>query len=755
MAETKTEREPLDDQAAARLAEFARGCKAAARAVSLYPDGHPSVQSSLQRMVEVGRKATLAAPLELTILPDQLLLGGRAAEKPDTATPELAALFHRHQIGRFVLNDGADNETWLTFFRLLSRPAEDVRDDGGIEHLWGDAGGVTTVQQRVSVVLREVDYEKILRSQGDGEAALEALIEGCLGDTPSFEFDDATRAAMIDTIGSEAKLAAVAAELRARADDEDGTKHAGALFQFMTHAASVLDPSDPTQVNKAFGNLATVVGDLPAESMTELLDRQSSPEATVGGINVVSAAVGHMSDETIANFVANSVIAQGGATQRLAEAFSALVPDIDSRRQLLSLAEHQVSESPVGTEDDFPDVWRRTEEMLTSYRDEQYVGAEYARELSQAREQAVEVDALNDDPPERVASWLETVNDGRLRDLDLQLLLDLLELEADAFRWRDLTVTVAETVEELTRRGDVPIAVGLVERLAAERGDADEVPADEESKRAFALQTLDRIAAGPTMRHALGHLKDDAEEVSTAVGTLCTVLGPAVVTSLAEVLASEQDSRTRRRIRDILLGFGKKGREAVRQLLNAPNWEVRQTAAFLLREFGGTEGLPELERLLTDSEPLVQREAIRAVVLIGDERTYGALVRVLTDTKSRNRSRNTLIQQLTSQRDARAVPLCSYLIAKIDHRTLVDVFMAAIETLGNIGSDEVVPPLRDVLYSGEWWAPLRTRALRKAAALALRRSKNDKGSAVLREAASSGSRGVRRAARVELTQLTR
>ncbi len=306
--------------------------------------------------------------------------------------------------------------------------------------------------------------------------------------------------------------------------------------------------SSASTVTEQVGALArALVSGVQTASLYRLI-RQSAPEATVGGINVVSAAVGHMSEETIANFVASSVIAQGSATQRLAEAFSALVPDIDNRRQLLSLAEHQVSESPVGTEEDFPDVWRRTEEMLTSYRDEQYVGAEYARELSQAREQAVEVDALNDDPPERVASWLETVDDGRLRHLDLQLLLDLLELEADAFRWRDLTVTAAETVEELTRRGDVPIAVGLVERLAAERGNEDEVPADEESKRAFALQALERIAAGPAMRHALGHLKEDTEEVSTAVGTLCTVLGPAVVTSLAEVLASEQDSRTRRRI---------------------------------------------------------------------------------------------------------------------------------------------------------------------------------------------------------------
>ena len=53
--------------------------------------------------------------------------------------------------------------------------------------------------------------------------------------------------------------------------------------------------------------------------------------------------------------------------------------------------------------------------------------------------------------------------------------------------------------------------------------------------------------------------------------------------------------------------------------MNAPNWEVRRTAAFLLREFGGNEGLREFVPLLTDSEPLVQREAIQALVLNGSD----------------------------------------------------------------------------------------------------------------------------------------
>ena len=41
---------------------------------------------------------------------------------------------------------------------------------------------------------------------------------------------------------------------------------------------------------------------------------------------------------------------------------------------------------------------------------------------------------------------------------------------------------------------------------------------------------------------------------------------------------------------------------------------MRRTAAYLLREFGGTEGLKELVPLLTDPEPLVQREAIQGLV---------------------------------------------------------------------------------------------------------------------------------------------
>jgi hypothetical protein len=67
-----------------------------------------------------------------------------------------------------------------------------------------------------------------------------------------------------------------------------------------------------------------------------------------------------------------------------------------------------------------------------------------------------------------------------------------------------------------------------------------------------------------------------------------------------------------------VVAFGEPGRETIRHLMmNAPDREIRRTAASLSREFGGPIDARELAPLLTDSEPLVQREAVRALVLTG------------------------------------------------------------------------------------------------------------------------------------------
>jgi hypothetical protein len=474
--------------------------------------------------------------------------------------------------------------------------------------------------------------------------------------------------------------------------------------------------------------------------MLKLLDQRNRPEAMAGTINVPGSVVDRMSDEAVSHFVAQSVIAERGASERLAHAFQALVPDVDRQRRLLALAESEVAAAEPGN-DGFAELWERVETMLTSYSDESFVSEQYARELSGARTRAVDVENTSDDPPERIASWLSTVADSSLRNLDHRLLADLLIIEAEPLRWRDIAETAAVHAEDLVRVGYFEQAWELADVIVSQ-GERD--PA----RRPYAAKAVERFGRGTIMKHVSTHLRASDDASYERFKTLCHAIGPSMIPALAEVLSAEHDARSRRRLREILLGFGASGREAVRQLMNAPNWEVRRTAAYLLREFGGAEGLKELVPLLTDNEPLVQREAIQGLVMNGSDEASRILLHAITATSGR--SRETLLNELSSMRDERAAPLFCYLVRHMDRRKEQQLYLSAVEALGTFGGPDAVEALKAALYQGDFWSPLQTRRLRAAAARALGKIGTSAALEVLRDASARGPRGVRAAARTQL-----
>src|SRR5262245_59427156 len=104
MPDLSDARPTLTTEEATRLVEFARACKAAARAVLLYPAGHPAIAATLGRIVQITSPAALTAPLVVTVLPDGLLLDERAPARPEGSLTELAALLHSHLIGQLTVD---------------------------------------------------------------------------------------------------------------------------------------------------------------------------------------------------------------------------------------------------------------------------------------------------------------------------------------------------------------------------------------------------------------------------------------------------------------------------------------------------------------------------------------------------------------------------------------------------------------------------------------------------------------------------
>ena len=87
------------------LADFARTCQAAARAVSLYPGTHPAIGSSLTRLVASAGRLARQGPVELAVHRELLAIDGRSPLRPDSCIGELGGIYPE---GNLVLLDSGE-----------------------------------------------------------------------------------------------------------------------------------------------------------------------------------------------------------------------------------------------------------------------------------------------------------------------------------------------------------------------------------------------------------------------------------------------------------------------------------------------------------------------------------------------------------------------------------------------------------------------------------------------------------------------
>jgi HEAT repeat protein len=719
------------DQSSA-LAEFARTCRAAARSVSLYPRTHPAIQAALLRVTAAAGRLIPADDLVLTIHPDTLVIDGRSPQRPDAAIGELAVLMHERLIGEIRIERTATLEDWHALLLLLARPPEELIAEGGIGKGWTAAG-------REHFEIREIDYAEVLRERaGDGAKEWDAIIRFCLEGGGTLE--ERQLAALLELLKDSSRFGELLDQLQTAETSGDASVSAAALIRLVQKLLEATSHMPKVQGEDVVLQMtADGISRLTPDMLLALV-RHSQSEGERA--QIASAVIDRVTDETAASFVANAIVKERGASERLAQALEALVVDGGHKQRLLDLAKEEAVGTPFGREASFEELWQSATDMLTSYSDERYVSADYARELSGARKQAIDVERVSDDPSERIEGWLATISDAAVRQLDFQLLLDLLKVEKDPMWWAEIAGIAAAEVERRALAGDVQAALQATQAVVHEAG-----PGGRELLRGAAQSTVDKLASGRLARHLVVQLRKVDDDGVEPIMQLCHAVGPRIVKALAEALMTEDNTRAVRRLRDLLLGFGAAGREAVEQLKLSPNPTARRTAIELLRMFGGRDALTDLAAMLKDADLQVQREAVRALVHVGSPGAIAIVQRAIDNDAS-----TTILQEVMGLRDERVAPLLCPLLARSKPRgQLVELHTQIMDALGGLGGHpDSVQALRAALYRGEWWAPTRTAVLRRAAATALRRIGTSDALAVLEEAAQKGTRGVRSAARMQM-----
>ncbi|MEQ1908488.1 MAG: HEAT repeat domain-containing protein [Vicinamibacterales bacterium] len=728
---------------AARLAEVARVFKAAARSVTLYPNGHPTIETTLSRLTQLTNPPALTSPLRIGITPGNLLIDGLPVGKPDAVISDLASLLHSHLVGELTVLPGGNAAAWRRLLLLIERAPDEVRADGGIARLWAEAGAS-------HVELREIDYAAALRERWSGaEITWERVVGNCLkGDdidippefVSAFLQADTRTEAITDAFTAVEKTNADAANLASRADT---------LIKLAGGVAKSVASRSPDHVEPVMRELSAALGRLSPEMLASVIQRLRQKAAGIdpGTGAVVEGMVEGMTDATISAFLARNTGAANASgfaapVERVVQAFQALVWDGTRRERLVSLAQQQAQEA-AGHDPNFEGHWRDVaQKLLKQYDDQSYVSESYALELMRARTQAVQIEQLKEDPSEQVEAWVSTVATSELRKLDIALVVDLLTIEKEPERRESLVQPVLALLKDLLMVGDFDAIETMLAALCT-RGPGDAEPS------AVERTVLERLPTGATVQHLVGHLATIDESHLEQVKRVCVTLGEPVVQPLTEALAIEDRTRIRERLTETIVGFGHIARQHVEQLKESPDAAIRRTAIYLLRELGVSEAPPELNELVSPSDARAQQDAVHAVIRVGTNRAYRMLVQALTTVSPV--SREAIMQAVGNPRDERAVPLLLHILEHVDHAgELGWAYERSIELLGHLRHTAAVPAMVTVLQRGEWWAPRRTAQLRATAATALGRIGTPEAIAALTTASLSGPRGARKAAAAQL-----
>jgi hypothetical protein len=735
--------ETLPADVASRLAEFAKACKAATRIVSMYPASHPAIQAALARIAEASKQATYNGPFPITVLPDTLVVGGRGLPKPEQSVIELAVLLHQHLILEMTLLDALDNSGWHAFLTLLSKSPEDARMLGGVAKAWEETGNK-------AIALKEIDYAEVLRERrGGGDSATwDRILTLLREEKDQQQHGDGGAGSMQDLMAlteSPERLAQFAQKLQdaGKAGGDDSLQQRKSLLELMHGLANYTSERKPDELNKVLDTMAGAAAQMPPDMLLTLITDPPS-----GGMDLAKELQTRLTDEMISKFLVENIVKDRGASARLATAFQTLVPDPGKQQEILAAAMQQAAEAFKETPNEFESVWEKSTEMLMHYSDAKFVSDSYAQELTyaQAQSQALEVEKIGDDPPARVRAWLATVTDEQIRAHDQQLILDLLKIEKRQDAWAAVLDTAVSQIDDLVQAGELKLAQQVLDAI-------DAVATDASSPFSSAASAgIKKLIDGPMVRHLATFLQRATDVEFGITKQMCKTLGPVLVKPMSDAIMGEDNPKTVRRLRDILISFGPAAREYANEMRNSRNPAVRRAAVDLLRNLGGDAALPDLRTMLDDNDTQVQREALRAILQVGTREAYQLLEQALKS--GAERTKDTILQSLGAFRDEKAAPLFLHILSTTPFSAANEPLLTqTMESLGRVASDErSVSTLKEILYRGEWWAPGRTARFRTTAARALRSMGTSGAEVALQEAATAGPGGVRKVAKAALAE---
>ena len=432
------QRQPMPAEQSAALAEFARACKAAARAVSLYPGAHPAIGRSLTRLVVGGRRLSGAdGDASLVVHPDHARHrrpgARRGPMRPSASSP---TLLHGRLIGALRVSAGADADDWRALLLLLARAAR--RPDRRGRHRQGLGGhrAAATSTSRKSTTPRCCASARAATSARLGPRP-RLLPQGRVGRRSTTSVIDSLLDALGDarTLRRAARPPATTRRSRGLEPSAPGSARSCSCCARRSRPSRQRKPGDAGR--RCSTPWPTPAPHLSPEMLLGLLAEPRvaasprTPPIATGVLDRMTTARSRRSSPESVTLGAGRLGAAGAGVR------GARPGRRRGRGRCSTLAHGRGRGRPNSAQDPrFDELWQSARRHAATYSDKGFVSADYARELTAARDAGRRGRAPVGRPARAdrgVARHGERA--ARCSELDLLLTLDLMRIENEPDSW--------------------------------------------------------------------------------------------------------------------------------------------------------------------------------------------------------------------------------------------------------------------------------------------------------------------------------
>ena len=352
-----------------------------------------------------------------------------------------------------------------------------------------------------------------------------------------------------------------------------------------------------------------------------------------------------------------------------------------------------------------------------------------------------EIFALTPEEIDRIQYEMEKEEGMDLISELLDILFHILQIEKEIESYTEIMKNIEKAIKSLALSGDyrrvIPILTTL-KTLSKEENNFSRAHAQ-------VIQTnIDALGEEEFLQQFALSINVRKTEDTDALFSFLSMLNKNAIAPMAAMIGALDQMKTRRMFCDALALLAKDNIEPLLRKIGDNNWFVVRNIVYILGKIGDPKSVPYLKKIKDHDEPRIRKEIVHTLTEIKSTEAKNLLISFLKDSNSAVRMMT--LKNLSTLNYRKAVPHLLDIISG-DGFTSKEVLEKKefFDTLGILGTNEVLPFLKETLMKRSWlFGKSKIEEQRVYTILALKRLSTPEAIAILREGSSSSEKGIQK-----------